>query len=93
MGVEAIKVTLLVPPENDVFEKVVFRGLSTRPVPPSASPDTDARKVCFWPIVTLRPDPNQGDHSGTPLTACTTRIAQRGLAPSASSNSHFFNNG
>ncbi len=48
MGVEAIKVTLLVPPENDVFEKVVFRVLSTRPVPPSASPDTDARKVCFW---------------------------------------------
>lgn len=28
---EAIKVTLLVPPKNDAFEKVVFRVLSTRP--------------------------------------------------------------
>jgi hypothetical protein len=47
---EAIKVTLLVPPKNDAFEKVVFRVLSTRPVPPRALPNMDARKVCFWPV-------------------------------------------
>ncbi|WP_175406187.1 hypothetical protein [Pseudomonas mosselii] len=39
---EAIKVTLLVPPENDVPEKTVFRARPTRPEPSEVFTNMDA---------------------------------------------------